>query len=190
VTEGTTRRKKPFYELPHYIYRLYDSAGTLLYIGVTITVNTRLLQQAKAQPWWAEVDPARTTETCYAKRAAALKAERAAIKSEHPKYNVQFSEINKPDPDDIEKKHYVVYRVYSADRRLLYIGMTFNLPRRIDDHGRGTWWWHAVDTIKLEHYNSRAAALRAEEAAIKRSGPLYNVMHADLTARDRAANSA
>ena len=74
------------------LYRLFDAAGSLLYVGVTGDLRGRLAQHAADKPWWSQV--ARKTVTWYGSRSDALRAETAAIFNEHPRYNVAgiFSE--------------------------------------------------------------------------------------------------
>lgn len=68
------------------IYRLYDEAGDLLYIGTTRRwLVDRLTAHRNAKPWWSEVshvtiEPQRTPW-------GALDVERAAIRDERPRYN-------------------------------------------------------------------------------------------------------
>ena len=68
------------------IYRLYDEAGDLLYIGTTRRwLVDRLTQHRRTQPWWPEV----ASVSLERQRTPwdALDVERAAIKAERPRYN-------------------------------------------------------------------------------------------------------
>lgn len=67
------------------VYRLYDAAGVLLYVGVAARPESRWKQHALAKRWWPEV-ARRDVQWC-ADRQAALKAEAAAIREEGPLYN-------------------------------------------------------------------------------------------------------
>jgi predicted GIY-YIG superfamily endonuclease len=69
-----------------YLYRLFDSSGALLYVGVTINPKTRFYQHASVKDWWKDVDGKRVERFDTAK--AASSAERVAIHQESPLYNV------------------------------------------------------------------------------------------------------
>lgn len=68
------------------LYRLYDAEDTLLYVGVSVEPFRRMTQHAAEQAWWGTV--ARTTIETFPDREAALTAEREAICTEQPHYNV------------------------------------------------------------------------------------------------------
>lgn len=70
-----------------------------------------------------------------------------------------------------------LYRLYDAGGRLLYVGIASDWPRRMVQHRRSKDWWWKVASTKLEQYASRAEALRAEKAAIKKDRPTYNTTH-------------
>ena len=42
---------------PTALYRLYSSAGDLLYVGNTDHLKLRLAAHAKEKPWWDQVSP-------------------------------------------------------------------------------------------------------------------------------------
>lgn len=70
---------------PTALYRLYDAAGTLLYVGITNAPERRWKQHADTKSWWSDVD--RKTVEWLASRAEADIAEEEAIKTEKPLYN-------------------------------------------------------------------------------------------------------
>ncbi|MFD3762092.1 GIY-YIG nuclease family protein [Streptomyces sp. NPDC058622] len=37
-----------------------------------------------------------------------------------------------------------VYRLYDAEERLLYVGITMNVKQRFADHQRLKFWWHLL----------------------------------------------
>jgi hypothetical protein len=67
------------------IYRCFNAAGELLYIGCTIRYNARIKSHAATTPWWSEV--ADVTREVFGNELEARKAERLAIRNEAPKYN-------------------------------------------------------------------------------------------------------
>jgi predicted GIY-YIG superfamily endonuclease len=70
---------------PHTLYRLYDIAGRLLYVGITSDWDRRRSQHAADKAWWPRVSQIALAEL--PSRAHALNAERIAIRTEHPAYN-------------------------------------------------------------------------------------------------------
>lgn len=70
---------------PTSLYRFYDAAGTLLYVGISNNPARRWKQHADTKPWWSDVD--RKTVEWLASRAEAEAAEAEAIKAEKPLHN-------------------------------------------------------------------------------------------------------
>ncbi len=68
------------------LYRFYDEAGDLLYVGITLNPGSRFKQHSHDKPWWANVR--RIELETHPTRAAALAAETAAILSEGPRHNI------------------------------------------------------------------------------------------------------
>lgn len=82
---------------PHEVYRIWDKAGNLLYVGMGRVAHNRVvthcepflsrvqaswLMSGLMDRWHAEMHPA---------RAAARDAEREAIRNEHPMFNKHFN---------------------------------------------------------------------------------------------------
>jgi len=74
----------------HALYRFFDHDGLLLYVGITNDLGTRLSDHRRDKPWWAEV--ARVMVAQFESREAVLAAEKVAIRTEQPKYNVAHNE--------------------------------------------------------------------------------------------------
>jgi predicted GIY-YIG superfamily endonuclease len=70
-----------------------------------------------------------------------------------------------------------LYRFYDSTDRLLYIGITNRITRRLDEHGDEKPWYGEVTRVKVEHHPDRYAALAAEKSAIKTERPKYNIVH-------------
>lgn len=68
------------------LYRFYGAGDELLYIGITNSIPRRLDQHSDSKPWYVEAT--RIDVRHFPTRSAALAAEMAAIKAEHPKYNI------------------------------------------------------------------------------------------------------
>ncbi len=77
-----------------------------------------------------------------------------------------------------------LYRRFDADRRLLYVGITDDLPKRIRKHERRSAWSVFVEYRSVEWFPSREMAVSAEVAASQREMPLFNQKHATREARD------
>lgn len=69
----------------HYLYRHFNAAGELLYIGVTGNVRLRNNCHNHTSPWWREVSS--TTVEELPTRNDALRAEEIAIGVERPIHN-------------------------------------------------------------------------------------------------------
>lgn len=68
------------------VYRIYDSADGLLYVGITNDTETRWRDHLLTKPWW-QTDAHRYEVAWYPTRADAMAEEQRAIQHEHPKYN-------------------------------------------------------------------------------------------------------
>ena len=68
------------------VYRLYNAAGVLLYVGCTRNLPARMASHRAGKPWAGEI--ARTEVAWYDTRSGALAAETAAIIAEDPRHNV------------------------------------------------------------------------------------------------------
>jgi|GEM_PF-5834944 len=73
----------------HQLYRHFDSEGTLLYVGVSLSVLTRLVQHKSSSSWYASVT--QITIENYESREDAELAEKHAIESERPIWNVVYN---------------------------------------------------------------------------------------------------
>lgn len=71
-----------------------------------------------------------------------------------------------------------VYRCFSGDGQLLYIGTTGNLGRRLAEHAQKIWFLEACG-ITLEWYPDEASAQMAERRYIQIEHPKYNVVYRD-----------
>lgn len=74
------------------IYRFFDADGVLLYVGITERFGQRWAHHARNKPWWDEVHS--QTAEWHPERALAVEAEKNAIRTEKPKYNI----VHRPKP--------------------------------------------------------------------------------------------
>jgi hypothetical protein len=70
---------------PTALYRLYDAAEVLLYVGIGQHPDVRFGQHARDKPWWPQV--ARREIEWLDDRASAERAEAVAIRAENPEHN-------------------------------------------------------------------------------------------------------
>jgi predicted GIY-YIG superfamily endonuclease len=74
---------------PHVVYRAYDDADRLLYIGCTLDFERRQAEHRWHRPWADRIARWETTE--YPDQASALAAEEQAIASERPEFNAMYN---------------------------------------------------------------------------------------------------
>lgn len=70
-----------------------------------------------------------------------------------------------------------VYRFFTADDTLLYVGVTQRFGTRWSSHAKEKPWWPQVARQAVVWYDTRAEALRIETEAIKAEKPVHNVLH-------------
>lgn len=69
-----------------------------------------------------------------------------------------------------------VYWIYGAKDVVLYVGLTDDLERRLQQHAV-KFWWQDVRRIESKAYEGRDTAERAERAQIRRLNPVHNRAH-------------
>lgn len=70
-----------------------------------------------------------------------------------------------------------VYRIYSRDGTLLYVGMSEDPAKRMIQHRGEKAWPEEVAGFASEEFSDRAAASEEERRAIAVEKPKYNVLH-------------
>jgi hypothetical protein len=68
-----------------WLYRMFDTDGALLYIGISGALGTRMDLHRTDKPWWPDVD--HIIATMIGHEHVALDLERAAIRAEMPRHN-------------------------------------------------------------------------------------------------------
>lgn len=76
-------------EIPTALYRAYDADGSLLYVGIAIDWGARWSRHRERTRFYEDV--ARLDIEWHPTRAAALLAEAEAVRSEHPRHNVEYT---------------------------------------------------------------------------------------------------
>jgi predicted GIY-YIG superfamily endonuclease len=93
-----TWRTTDIYLEPHVVYRIYDKAGDLLYVGVTVDFETRMQYHRSRSAWFPGYSHHELTE--YPDRWKAESAETAAIMNEQPRHNqAQAKPLRRPRPE-------------------------------------------------------------------------------------------
>lgn len=124
------RLRLPLDQRPHALYRFYDHAGRLLYIGITSALSARLSNHGDTKPWW--VDVANITVSHYVNRDEVLAAERAAIISERPLWNVKHNTGSSPKSPNVTAADEADHWLFSNRR-----GRRFKSPLQLR--------WHLTD---------------------------------------------
>jgi len=70
-----------------------------------------------------------------------------------------------------------LYRLYGADDRLLYVGISSEPKERMKAHAADKPWWEQVETRDFEWFETRERAAKAEVDAIRLEQPLHNHAH-------------
>lgn len=67
-----------------------------------------------------------------------------------------------------------VYRCFDADDRLVYVGSTTSLPKRLAQHRATSWWSPTVARVVAKVYPNGVVAREVERAAIRDEVPRWN----------------
>ncbi|HEX3957746.1 MAG TPA: hypothetical protein VHZ03_14105 [Trebonia sp.] len=74
-----------------------------------------------------------------------------------------------------EPRRTAVYQAYGEAERLLYVGKSWDLECRLDDHRRYTSWWHEVRRVDCEWLADQWIAADIETFLIRTADPVYNI---------------
>lgn len=67
-----------------------------------------------------------------------------------------------------------LYRLFDAEGRLLYVGVSHSAHVRFYQHKSGSEWSGLIEEMKVEDFATRKEALSAEKRAINYENPIYN----------------
>jgi hypothetical protein len=84
------------------LYRLFNSEGRLLYVGIAFNPRARWLGHSSTKSWWEQVD--RREVEWHETRSAALGAEAEVIVNERPLYNIAGAEELPPPVPPKQRK--------------------------------------------------------------------------------------
>lgn len=96
--QALTERMRAARSNPHFVYRVFDAADTLLYIGCTRTPHSRFKQHKSKAAWYPKAHHAEWT--AFPNFATARAAESAAICADRPLFNIE----HKPGAHHTRKK--------------------------------------------------------------------------------------
>lgn len=74
-------------------------------------------------------------------------------------------------------EEYTLYRTYSKDGTLLYVGQSNSWPRRFIKHRTQSAWFPFTTRVEIESFPTKQQLDEAEIFAIKNEKPSYNVQH-------------
>jgi len=70
-----------------------------------------------------------------------------------------------------------LYRHFSKDDSLLYIGISLSALNRLGQHSSNSHWYTKISKVTIEHFDTRTAAMAAEREAIILEKPAHNIQH-------------
>lgn len=87
-----------------------------------------------------------------------------------------------PITHPVNRRTYV-YRLYHHNGTLLYVGISHNPAKRMQQHQTTQPWFHQVDHSRTTYvpFPNKSAALASEEQAIKEEAPRYNHVHREAS---------
>lgn len=113
-----------------YVYRLFDKAGDLLYVGYTAnSVATRLYGNRNLQKWGYQI--ASHTSEEFATPAEAHAAEGVAIRNEKPRYNIERTGEHRADRP---ARRLILSECGARDGDYLE-RLTYHLAQRVHERG-------------------------------------------------------
>jgi predicted GIY-YIG superfamily endonuclease len=69
-----------------------------------------------------------------------------------------------------------LYRLFDANGRLLYVGISLSAVARLKQHEQTKHWSNSIARVEVERFSSRSEACRAEAKAILAENPAHNVV--------------
>lgn len=126
---------------PTELYRHYDKAGTLLYVGISLSAVVRLGQHKTYSSWFSKIDTIKIEH--HTSRRAALAAEKRAIKSERPKYNkthgthktVQPKQLVERSREDLLRRIVYVKPIYTLYEVSTILGVSLTSIMQMAEDG-------------------------------------------------------
>jgi excinuclease UvrABC nuclease subunit len=76
----------------------------------------------------------------------------------------------------VQTQNYTVYRLYDAERTLLYVGITNNVRARFQHHANKQPWWPNVTHVETDEVGGRDEAVSREIELIASLHPQHNAV--------------
>lgn len=73
-----------------------------------------------------------------------------------------------------DRPHWV-YRCFDSSARLVYVGCTADIDKRLQEHADKAWWAPQVKWVEIERHIDRAAGREAERLAVVQEHPRWNI---------------
>ena len=135
----------------HTLYRFYDAAGRLLYVGITANPITRFKQHRREKPWWLDVAEIKMQQ--FASRPDLENAERQAIRDERPLWNVIYAKRDVPSTSNAPRspESRPKWRCHGCGTEIVGVGAAMFLSRdeRMRADACRQWW----EQYEYETYN-------------------------------------
>lgn len=88
---------------PHVLYRFYDVTGSLLYVGITVSLWNRLPNHQATKAWYGDIVTIKVEH--FPDRDTARAAETEAIRAERPRHNVHHNGDTDRKPRPVRNPH-------------------------------------------------------------------------------------
>lgn len=90
-------------------------------------------------------------------------------------------DCNNGNPSRVPGRPHYVYRCYSADARLIYVGCTVFPRTRLEQHRISSWWADQIERVTYTVFPNKEYALYMERRAIESENPRWNIRHRNRT---------
>jgi predicted DNA-binding transcriptional regulator AlpA len=77
-----------------------------------------------------------------------------------------------------------LYRHFSKDKKLLYVGISLSALTRLGQHALNAKWFNSISSVSIEHFDTLEKAIKAERAAIIQEDPQHNIKHKNSVYKD------
>lgn len=69
---------------------------------------------------------------------------------------------------------WTVYLIYDADDKLIYVGCTSNIKKRMNQHRTERYWANEIAKVEIENWPTKAEGFKREGYLVKTLRPRYN----------------
>lgn len=164
-----------------YLYRFYDEWFSLLYVGITSGIVSRFEDHMKSKSWWDEarhIDIER-----YDTRAAALAAEKRAIRRESPLHNIQHGTAAPKPPE----RAVIRGQGFTSPADLIYVMRAWGLSNQalgdifgVTRQAVSKWVAHGIPIARVDEFE-RLARATEDVITVGTSVPLAALVRRRIT---------